>query len=117
LVDCIRRVRPRVLGAACVCLGLIAPAKAGHQPGIASHYSKPQKVACGGHLQTRALHAAHKTLPCGTRVTVTNLRNKRSVTVTIRDRGPYVRGRVIDLTPTAARAIGFRGLAPVSLRW
>jgi rare lipoprotein A len=59
--------------------------------------------------------AAHKSLPFGSRVRVTNKKNGRSVTVRINDRGPFVRGRVFDLSPAAARALGFAGLAPVSL--
>ncbi len=59
--------------------------------------------------------AAHKTLPFGTMVRVTNNRTQKSVVVRINDRGPFVRGRVIDLTPAGARAIGMSGLAPVSL--
>jgi rare lipoprotein A len=62
-----------------------------------------------------AMTAAHRTLPFGTRVTVVNNRNGRAVVVRINDRGPFVRGRVIDLSPAAARAIGVSGLAPVSL--
>ena len=62
-----------------------------------------------------AMTAAHRTLPFGSRVTVTNRKNGRSVVVRISDRGPFVRGRVIDLTPAAARALGFAGLAPVSV--
>ncbi len=62
-----------------------------------------------------AMTAAHKTLPFGSRVRVTNKKNGRSVTVRINDRGPFVRGRVIDLSPAAARALGFAGLAPVTL--
>ena len=46
---------------------------------------------------------------------MTNKRNGRSVTVRINDRGPFVRGRIIDLTPAAARALGFNGLAPVEV--
>jgi rare lipoprotein A len=61
------------------------------------------------------LTAAHRTLPFGTLVRVTNSRSGRSVVVRINDRGPFVRGRVIDLTPAGARAIGMSGLAPVSL--
>jgi rare lipoprotein A len=59
--------------------------------------------------------AAHRTLPFGTRVRVTNLRNGRSVVVRINDRGPHARGRVIDLSAGAARLIGVvqSGLAPV----
>jgi rare lipoprotein A len=62
-----------------------------------------------------AMTAAHRTLPFGTRVSVVNQRNGKSVIVRISDRGPFVRGRIIDLTPTAARAIGFSGLAPVKV--
>jgi rare lipoprotein A len=59
--------------------------------------------------------AAHRALPFGTRVTVFNRSNGRSVVVRINDRGPFVRSRVIDLSPAAARAIGVDGLSPVSL--
>ena len=62
-----------------------------------------------------AMTAAHKTLPFGSQVRVTNPKNGRSVTVRINERGPFVRGRVIDLSPAAARALGFAGLAPVTL--
>jgi rare lipoprotein A len=61
------------------------------------------------------LTAAHKTLPCGTKVKVHNKSNGRSVTVTINDRGPFVKGRVIDVSPAAARALGFSGVAKVSV--
>jgi rare lipoprotein A len=55
-------------------------------------------------------------LPFGTKVRVTNVRNGRSVVVRINDRGPFVRGRIIDVTPAAARVLGFSGLAPVRLQ-
>jgi rare lipoprotein A len=61
------------------------------------------------------LTAAHRTLPFGTRVTVTNRQNGRSTVVRINDRGPFVKGRVIDLSPAAAQALDVGGLAPVSL--
>lgn len=77
--------------------------------GIASYYWQPQRVASGGWFNPNAMTAAHKTLPFGTRVHVTNLNNGRSVTVTINDRGPYVRGRVIDLSRAAASAVGMTG--------
>ena len=88
------------------------------EDGIASHYdrSSGSKVACGGALDESALTAAHKTLPCGLHVRVENKQNGRSVTVTINDRGPFVDSRIIDLTPAAARALGFSGLARVSVR-
>lgn len=62
-----------------------------------------------------ALTAGHRTLPFGTKVEVVNLRNGRAVTVKITDRGPYTRGRVIDLSRAAARAIGMTGIDEVAL--
>jgi rare lipoprotein A len=87
------------------------------EDGIASQYDRSSgpKVACGGELDESALSAAHRTLPCGTRVRVENKQNGRSVTVTINDRGPYIKSRIIDLTPAGARALAFSGLAPVSV--
>jgi rare lipoprotein A len=66
-------------------------------------------------MNAGAMTAAHRTLPFGTRVTVHNNHNGRAVVVRINDRGPFVHGRVIDLSPAAARAIGLDGLARVSL--
>jgi rare lipoprotein A len=74
------------------------------------------RTSTGGRLNPGALTAAHRSLPFGTKVRVTNKKNGRSVVVTINDRGPFVRGRVIDLTPAGARALGFSGLAPVNLQ-
>jgi rare lipoprotein A len=93
---------------------------AANQTGIASVYANGDghawsKTANGERVNPNALTAAHKTLPFGTLVSVTNKRNGRSVTVRINDRGPFVAGRVIDLTPAGARAIGASGLAPVAL--
>ena len=85
--------------------------------GIASYYWQPQRVASGGWFNPRAMTAAHKTLPFGTRVKVTNKRNGRIVHVTINDRGPYIGGRIIDLSDAAAGAIGMKGagIVPVSV--
>jgi rare lipoprotein A len=84
--------------------------------GIASVYSYPNgKTASGERMRPSQLIAAHRTLPFGTRVRVTNKRNGREVVVRIIDRGPFIRGRVIDLSPAAAHALGFSGLAPVNL--
>jgi rare lipoprotein A len=89
--------------------------KAVHEgPGLASVYSDRQ-TASGEAMDPHALTAAHRTLPFGTEVTVINRDNGRSVVVRINDRGPFVRGRVIDLSPAAAQALGVDGLAPVSL--
>lgn len=75
-----------------------------------------QRLACGGRLNVNALTAAHKTLRCGTKVKVTNKRNGKSVVVVINDRGPFIKGRIIDLSPAAARAIGMGySVAPVSI--
>ena len=87
------------------------------EEGLASRYGRASgtQVACGGSLNENALTAAHRSLPCGSRVRVTSRRNGNSVVVTINDRGPFVRGRVVDLTPAAARAIGVSSLTHVSL--
>ena len=87
------------------------------QTGIASVYSVRGglRTASGGHLNPGALTAAHRALPFGTTARVTNRHNGRSVVVTINDRGPFVRGRIVDLTPAAARVIGLSGIAPVSV--
>lgn len=86
------------------------------ESGIASVYAYAgEKTASGERAKPDEFTAAHRTLAFGTYVRVTNQRNGRSVIVRINDRGPFVRGRVIDLTPAAARALGFSGLAPVRL--
>ena len=82
--------------------------------GIASVYSDT-RTASGEGMIAGAMTAAHRTLRFGTRVTVTNRHNGRSAVVRITDRGPFVQGRVIDLSPEAARALGIDGLAWVSL--
>jgi len=84
------------------------------QSGIASVYSGG-RTANGEYVRTSGLTAAHRSLPFGTMLRVTNRRSGRSVVVRVNDRGPFIRGRVIDLTPAGARALGFSGLAPVSL--
>ena len=84
------------------------------QTGIASVYSGG-RTADGEHASPGGLTAAHRSLPFGTLVRVTNEATGRSVVVRINDRGPFVRGRIIDLTPAAARAIGCSGLAHVSV--
>jgi rare lipoprotein A len=88
------------------------------QSGIASFYSTREgtRTASGIRLNDHALTAAHRSLPFGSKVHVTNHKNGKSVVVTITDRGPFIRGRIIDLTPAGARALGFNGLAPVTIR-
>lgn len=89
--------------AALATIAMIAsPSRA--QSGIASVYGR-----------SSGMTAAHRTLPFGSRVRVTNRNNRRSVMVTINDRGPFIRGRIIDLSRGAARALGVSGLAAVSV--
>ena len=90
----------------------------GGSHGMASYYWQGQKTASGARFNPSAMTAAHRTLPFGTRVLVTNRNNGRSVTVTINDRGPFIKGRIIDLSRGAAGVIGMTGsgLAPVSIQ-
>jgi rare lipoprotein A len=89
------------------------------QSGIASYYGygAGSQTASGQRFNPNAMTAAHRTLPFGTKVRVTNKRNGKTVVVTINDRGPFVRGRVIDLSTAAAGVIGMKssGLAPVTV--
>lgn len=99
---------------------LVAPgaAQAGHaMRGLAAYYSEGQATASGERFNARAMTAAHRTLPFGTRVRVTRTDNGRSVIVRINDRGPYGGGRIIDVSVAAAQALGMtgRGVAPVAL--
>jgi rare lipoprotein A len=86
--------------------------------GIASVYvyKKRSRSASGEFINFKTMVAAHRTFRFGTKVKVTNRRNGKSVIVRIIDRGPFIRGRVIDLSPAAAREIGMGwGIAPVTL--
>ena len=85
------------------------------QIGIASRYCDLHQTASGRKVTCQDLVAAHRTLPFGKRVKVRNLTNGRSVTVTIVDRGPFVKGRIIDLSAGAANAIGSADLMRVEL--
>lgn len=92
------------------------------ESGVASIYGNGDgeewtKTASGERMDPRELTAAHKTLPFGTRVLVTNRSNGYRVTVRINDRGPFKRGRIIDVSPRAARELGFccDDIAPVTV--
>jgi rare lipoprotein A (peptidoglycan hydrolase) len=87
----------------------------GGSRGMASFYSG--RSATGERVGSNVLTAAHRTLPFGTKVRVTNLKNGQSVTVRINDRGPFLRNRSIDLSDGAAGAIGMKGagVAPVRM--
>ena len=109
----------RSLVAICfLCFSAAGPvASSAHaETGIASVYGyNGGKTASGERANPGHLTAAHKSLPFGTMVEVTNKKNGRTVMVRINDRGPVVRGRIIDLTPAAASQLGFSGLAPVAV--
>jgi rare lipoprotein A len=102
--------------AACLLVCVVAGAACA-ETGIASVYGyEGEKTASGERANPRGLTAAHRTLPFGTRVKVTNMSNGRVVYVRINDRGPFKRGRVIDITPAAAQQLGMGdGLAKVSI--
>jgi rare lipoprotein A len=84
-------------------------ANAGSACGGASWYALHSRTASGERMNPSALTAAHRTLPLGSRVKVTNQRNGKTVVVRINDRGPFVRGRMIDLSKGAANRLGFVG--------
>ena len=101
-----------------VSFGIWNSRKAFAENGIASIYSlkycgKP--VAWKGILDCKALTGAHKTLPFGTIVKVLNIKNGKMVILVINDRGPFVSGRIVDLTPLAAQQLGCDGLCSVHL--
>ena len=104
-----------------VSMSVTARAKIGHtQKGIASYYHDSlhgNKTASGAIYNKRILSAAHKSLPLGTKVRVTKLNNGKSIVVVINDRGPFVKGRIIDLSRRAARDLGIvkSGLAKVEV--
>ena len=94
------------------------PGAGRREVGLASWYGEPhqgQPTASGEVFDMTRLTAAHRTLPIGTRLRVMNLENGRIVRVRVNDRGPYVAGRVLDLSREAARALGMveRGVVPV----
>jgi rare lipoprotein A len=108
-----RSFRDKLAASASRSLGSAQSATSAHE-GLASVYSD-QDTASGEKMNPGDMTAAHLTLPFGTKVTVVNRRNGRSAVVRINDRGPFVNGRVIDLSPAAADALDLGGLAPVSL--
>lgn len=97
------------LFAALVLTAAVAQEKRPAQYGNAVLYSKNlcgKPIAKGGKLNCNALTAAHRKLPFGTKIRVTNLKNDKSVVVKINDRGPFSKKDILDMTPTAAKAIG-----------
>jgi len=91
------------------CASLVQPGSASAQTGHASWYALTSLTASGERCNPNAMTAAHRSLPFGTKVKVTNLHNGRAAVVRINDRGPFVKGRIIDVTKAAAQKLGFRG--------
>jgi rare lipoprotein A len=102
-----------VLCAGALFMGGMAEAKTA--TGWASYYKSGKRTANGERFDPMGLTAAHRTLPFGTKVLVTNLKNGKTVVVRINDRGPFIKGRVIDLSLGAARVVGLNrsGVAKV----
>ena len=101
-------------------MGVLAPPALADtdQTGVASYYWQGKGTASGERFNANALTAAHRSLPFNTKVEVTNLRNGRTVVVRINDRGPFIRGRIIDVSRAAAGELGFKahGLTKVSIK-
>jgi rare lipoprotein A len=103
-----------VYGVAAMSLGLPTQAALA-QCGTASWYHEGARTANGERYRPDGISAAHRSLPFGTRVQVRNQRTGRTVTVRINDRGPFIGGRIIDLSRGAKRVLGMDGLAPVCI--
>ena len=84
--------------------------------GLASFYSEGKETASGEKFDKNELTAAHPTLPFGTRLRVTDVSTGRSVTVRVNDRGPYVRGRIVDVSHSAAEELGMVGKGVANVR-
>ena len=95
----------------------VATARSAAGGGVASFYTEGNSTASGEKYDPAELTAAHPTLPFGTRLRVTNTATGKSVTVRVNDRGPYVPGRVVDVSYSAAQALGMvhSGTANVKL--
>ena len=101
-----------LIAAAALLFASHARAQSG-QVGVASVYWEGQRIATGERCNPNGMTAAHKTLPLGAIVQVSRVGTKRSVVIKINDRGPYIRGRIIDLARGSAKALGVSGLARV----
>lgn len=105
------------LAAALLVGGVFESANATPSRGLASHYGYRSKTASGEMMNPQAMTAAHPSLPFGTHVRVTDVATHRTVVVRINDRGPFVKGRIIDVSTAAAEALGIigRGVAMVEV--
>lgn len=108
--------KPALAGLAGLCLlAAFGAAPASAQCGRASWYALHSKTASGERMRPLALTAAHRTLPFGTRLRVSNKKTGKSVVVRINDRGPFIKGRFLDLSKGAARSIGMGGVGSVCI--
>ncbi len=115
MISIARKLALAGLASVLLCAGGVA---AQAQKGHASWYKMGKVTANGERFNPHGLTAAHRTLPFGTKVKVKNLRNGKSVVVRINDRGPFIKGRIIDLSMGAAKKIGLvqTGTATVQLQ-
>ena len=106
-----------LIGALITTAGISGLAEAKTINGLASFYKTGKRTANGERFNPNGMTAAHRTLPFGTRVQVTDIKTGRSVVVRINDRGPFIRNRVIDLSLGAARVVGLHraGVARVTM--
>ncbi|HEY6023560.1 MAG TPA: septal ring lytic transglycosylase RlpA family protein [Pseudolabrys sp.] len=102
----------------CILSGVAFAQESGKFSGVAAYYSADYagRTACGQPYDPKKFTAAHRTLPFGTRLRVTDPRSRRSVVVVVNDRGPFTKGRVLDLSLAAAKALRMtdRGLMKVT---
>lgn len=106
----------RTLCAAVAAIFIVVSPASASTVGLASYYKSGRLTANGERFNPMGLTAAHRSLPFGTKVKVTNLRTGKTVIVRINDRGPFIKGRVIDLSLGAAKVIGLTrtGIAKIS---
>ena len=105
-------------GIALLALTILIPSTASAESCIASVYTTREngtRTASGIPFSDHGMTIAHKTLKLGTKVRITNKRNGRNAVFTVTDTGPWIRGRCADLSLAGARALGFDGLAPVTV--
>ena len=104
-----------ILSVILLAVTIAAPAKA-FTTGVASYYKSGRVTANGEAFKPMGLTAAHRKLPFGTFLKVTNLRSGKSVIVRVNDRGPFIKGRILDLSLGAAKVIGLTnsGVAKIS---
>jgi rare lipoprotein A len=111
-----KQVRWAAVAAVAILAGTVSVAEAGAQTGKASYYKHGKRTASGERFNAGDYTAAHRTLPFGTRVLVTNLKTGQSVIVRVNDRGPFVRSRIIDVSYGAAKVLGMTGAGVATVK-